>query len=190
MIKINKISSIEEYLSFERASLTKNEYLFEAIIPMAGATIEHNIISGNLFALIWLFLKNQKSLNIVFQSDMRTFNPSNNSFMYPDVVVSDGKPVLREDGKMDNLINPILIIEVLSKSTAVYDKTDKFIACKSIPSLKEYVLVSTDTPEIEIYRKENDTHWELVKQLDLTKLVQFKSINLEFALSEIYDNRN
>jgi Uma2 family endonuclease len=185
---LEKITGIEEYLAFERESQTKNEFLFESIIPMAGATFEHNIIGGNLFAMIWFHLKNQHSNCVVFQNDMRTYNPLNQSFMYPDVVVSDGKPMFRADEKMDNLINPLLIIEVLSSSTAVYDKTDKFIAYKSIPSLKEYVLVSTDSPEIEIFRKENE-QWELIKLRSLTDKIHFKSINFEVEMNAVFEGK-
>ena len=109
--------------------------------------------------------------------------------MYPDVVVSDGKPIFREDGKLDNLMNPILIVEVLSTTTAVYDKSDKFIACKSISSLQEYVLILTDTPEIEIYRREENDHWLLLKERNAESKVHFKSINFEFVLGEIYEKK-
>ncbi len=183
---IEQTIKIEDYLAFERGSQTKNEFLFESIIPMAGATFEHNIISGNLFAMIWIYLKKEKSNSFVFQNDMRTYNPLNQSFTYPDVVVSGGKPIFREDETMDNLINPLLIIEVLSASTAIYDKTDKFIAYKTIPSLKEYVLVSTDSPEIEIFRKENE-HWELIKLRNISDVIHFKSINLNLEMREVFE---
>lgn len=187
MIKTENIVEIEDYLSFERNSFTKNEFLFQSIIPMAGASYEHNLIAGSLFALIWFHLR--KSNKDVFQNDMRTYNPINQGFMYPDVVVSDGKPIFREDGKMDNLMNPVMIIEVLSPSTAVYDKSDKFIACKSIPTLQEYVLVSTDTPEIEIYRRENEDHWSLVKEREINNTVHFNSIDFSIELGEIYQRK-
>jgi Uma2 family endonuclease len=187
MIKIDHTVEIEDYLALERASVTKNEFLFLSIIPMAGASFEHNLLAMNLSALIWFHLR--KSNKIVFQNDMRTYNPVNKSFMYPDIVISDGKPIFREDQKMDNLMNPVLIVEVLSESTAVYDKSDKFIACKTIPSLQEYVLVSTDTPEIEIYRRENEDHWTLIKERDSGNKVRFDSINFEFELGEIYERK-
>lgn len=189
MIKIEHTVEIEDYLAFERESLTKNEFLYQSIISMAGASFEHNIIAGDLFAFIWNHLRSQKSNKFVFQNDMRTYNPVNQSFMYPDIVVSDGKPIFREDQKMDNLMNPILIVEVLSESTAVYDKSDKFIACKSIPSLQEYVLISTDTPEIEIYRRESEDHWILIKQRESISKVHFNSIDFEFELGEIYERK-
>lgn len=187
MIKVEQIVEIEEYLSFERESLTKHEFLYQYIIPMAGASYEHNLLAGNLFAIIWLHLR--KTNKDVFQNDMRTNNPVNGSFMYPDVVVSDGKPIFREDGKLDNLMNPILIVEVLSTTTAVYDKSDKFIACKSIPTLQEYVLISTDTPEIEIYRREENDHWLLIKERNAMNKVYFSCIDFEFELGDIYEKK-
>jgi len=189
MINVDHIVGIEQYLALERESLTKNEFLFQSIIPMAGASFEHNIISGDLFAFIWNHLRNQKSNKFVFQNDMRTYNPINQSFMYPDIVVSDGNPIFREDEKMDNLMNPVMIIEVLSPSTAVYDKSDKFIACKTIPSLQEYVLISTDTPEIEIYRRENEDHWTLIKEREPSNKVRLNAIDFEFELGEIYQRK-
>ena len=187
MIKVEPIVGVEEYLAFERESLTKHEFLYQNIIPMAGASFEHNLLAMNLAALIWVHLR--KSNKIVFQNDLRTYNPINGSFIYPDIVVSDGKPIFREDGKLDNLLNPVLIVEVLSTTTAVYDKSDKFIACKSIPSLQEYVLISTDIPEIEIYRRAENDHWLLIKERNPTNKVYFNSIDFEFELGEIYEKR-
>lgn len=188
MVKVEQITSVEQYLAFERESLTKHEFLFNSIIPMAGASYEHNTTAMNLAALIWIHLR--KSNKTVFQNDMRTYNPTNNGFMYPDIVVSDGKPTFREDGKMDNLTNPVLIIEILSPSTAVYDKTDKFIACKTIPTLQEYALISPETPEIEIYRRETQDHWILVKENKSENNVTFTSIDFGFRLGEIYEKND
>jgi Uma2 family endonuclease len=187
MIKIDHIVEIEDYLAFERESLTKNEFLFQSIIPRPASSFEHNIVNGNLSALIWFHLK--KSNKIVFQNNMRTYSSVNQSFIYPDIVVSDGRPIFREDGKLDNLMNPVMIVEVLSPTTAVYDKSDKFIACKTIPSLQEYVLVSTDTPEIEIYRRENEDHWTLIKERYPNNKIYFNSIDFEFELGEIYERK-
>lgn len=187
MIKIDHTVEIENYLAFERRSLTKNEFLFQSIMPIAGASFEHNIISGDLFAFIWNHLRSQKSNKFIFQNDMRTYNPINQSFMYPDIVVSDGKPIFREDEKLDNLMNPVIIVEVLSPTTAVYDKSDKFIACKNIPSLQEYVLISTDIPEIEIYRRVSADHWILIKEREVNNKVHLNSI--DFELGEIYGRK-
>ncbi len=186
MIKLKDISTEQTYLDFERGSLEKHEFLYNTIIKMAGASRKHNLIGGNLFALIWFYLR--KTEKEVYQNDMRTHNPTNKSYMYPDVVVSDGKPTFRDD-EMDNLTNPLLIIEVLSSSTAIYDKTDKFIACKSIPSLLEYVLISPDYPEVEIYRREENDHWSLIKHTDPNAHFYFKSIDFSCILNEIYEKK-
>ena len=173
-----------EYLLLERASKSKHEYLYQTMIQMAGATQQHNIISGNLFALIWMFLR--RSNYIVFQNDMRVFNPTNFSYMYPDVVVSDGEAQVSDEYK-DNLLNPLIIIEVLSPSTAVHDKTDKFIACRSIASLKEYVLVWPDIHLAEVYRKDSANHWSLETINTDTALFSLSSIDFSCPLLDLYE---
>lgn len=134
MVKIEHTLEIEQCLALERKSLTKNEFLYQSIIPVAGASYEYNLLGVSLFALIWFCLR--KSNKDVFQNVMRTNNPLNGSFMYPDIVVSDGNPIFREDGKLDNLMNSVLVVEVLSTTTAVYDKSDKFIACNPFHRFK------------------------------------------------------
>ena len=173
-----------EYLLFERASKTKHEYLYQTMIQMAGATKKHNQISINLAALLWVFLR--KSPLNVYQSDMRVFNPTNFSYMYPDVVVSDGEAQVSDEYK-DNLLNPLIIIEVLSPSTAVHDKTDKFIACRSIASLKEYVLVWPDIHLAEVYRKDSADHWSLETVNTDTALFQLSSIDFSCPLLDLYE---
>ncbi|MCU0327254.1 MAG: Uma2 family endonuclease [Spirosomaceae bacterium] len=187
MVKVEQITS-EQYLKLERNSLTKHEFISNCVISYANFDLSHHLVRGNLAALIWLHLK--KSSNTVFQSNMRIYNVLNDNFMYPDIVVSDGKPTFREDGKMDNLTNPVLIIEILSPSTAVYDKTDKFIACKTILTLQEYALISPETPEIEIYRRETQDHWILVKENKSENNVTFTSIHFGFRLGEIYEKND
>ncbi len=180
-------TTAETYLDFERNSIDKHEYLFQTIIPMAGASQKHNFIAGNLFALIWFHLRQMP--HAVYQNDMRTHNPINNSYMYPDVVVSDGKPKLKADEANDNLINPLIIIEILSPTTAIYDKTDKFIACRSIPSLQEYVLVSANSPDIEIYQRTQNDQWVLIKQNQSESTFRLSSIDFTCSLNDIYQTK-
>jgi Uma2 family endonuclease len=176
-----KTLTAKEYLAFERESFEKHEFIFNTIIPIAGANLEHNIIAMNLASIIWISLKNSNMQN--FGSDMRVLNESNDSYFYPDISVSDGKPKVIDK---DILTNPILVIEIASKSTQVFDKTDKFIAYRSLPSLKEYILVSTKSPEIEIFRREDDGNWTVETVFGLDSLVKFESILLEIPLKEIY----
>jgi Uma2 family endonuclease len=180
MIKTKTIS-VKEYLAFERESVEKHEFIFNTIIPMAGAKREHNLVAMNLARIIATHLLN--SIHETYPSDMRVLNESNDSYFYPDISVSDGKPEILED---DILTNPRLVVEVASKSTQVFDKTDKFIAYRSLPSLKEYVLVSTKNPEIEIFRKEEDGNWTVETVFGLENKVNFDSIQLEIPLKDIY----
>ncbi len=106
MISTKTISE-EEYLAFERASDTKHEFIYQTIVPTAGANLEHNFIASNLSTIIWHFLKNSDSG--VFQSDMRIINSINGSYFYPDVCVSEGKPKMIS---RDILSNPLLVIEM------------------------------------------------------------------------------
>lgn len=175
--------SPEAYLFMERASLDKHEYLYETVIPMAGASRIHNIIAGNLFALLWAFLR--KSEAVVFQNDMRVYNPLNDSYIYPDVVISDGKPIVSDVFK-DNLLNPLVIIEILSPSTALHDKTDKFIACRSMPTLKEYILISPEIRQTEIYQKDDEGHWTVQSFLP-DAMLQITAISFSCELQDIYE---
>ena len=182
LIKTSSITA-ENYLAYERASDTKHEFLYNTLIDMAGASKIHNILCGNLYAFLWYFLRDTD--NLVFQTDLRTHNPVNGSYFYPDIVVSNGEPQMI-DNQMDTLLNPKLIVEILSQSTAVFDLTDKFIAYRSIPTLKEYVLVHSDTYCIDIYRKNDDETWSLHTETQLNKNISFISIGFSCKMSEVY----
>jgi Uma2 family endonuclease len=173
--------SPSEYLAFERASDIRHEYLFDTTIEMAGATLEHNRITKNLFLLLGIAL--DAFPFEILPSDMRVYNPLKNSYFYPDIVVCDGDAITIEN---DNLINPLLIIEVSSPSTAVFDKTDKFINYRSIETLKEYVLIATDKPLVEIYHKDDNGVWSIETIFGLEKTALFQSINQQINLKDIY----
>ena len=174
-----------EYLAFERKSEVKHEFINQTLIPMAGASRLHNFIAGNIFVFIMQFLK--ATPFETYQNDMRLHNPLTGGYFYPDVMVSDGEGKLLDDGYMDTLTNPILIVEVMSPTTAIFDRTDKFIAYRSIPNLKEYVLVSSDKVLVEIYRKNGDENWHLITETDVNADIEFKSISLKMPLKDIYD---
>lgn len=154
--------SPEEYLVRERSlpKEDKHEFLNGKIIKMGGAREKHNVLVGNLIFEIKLSLRGK--VFRVYPSDMRVHNPLTTSYFYPDVTVVKGQPLLK-DKEFDNLLNPVLIVEVLSESTEAYDREDKFTACQSILSLREYVLVSSENVQVEYFRKQNASQWE--KQL-------------------------
>ena len=185
MIATRTIMTASEYLLFERQSEVKHEFINQTLIQMAGASRLHNFIALNIAAFIMQFLK--KTPYETYQNDMRLLNPLTGGYFYPDVMVSDGKGQLVDDGYLDTLTNPILIVEVMSPTTAIFDRTDKFIAYRSIPNLREYVLVYSDKVLVEIYRKNGDEIWHLITETDINADIEFTSINLKMSLKDIYD---
>jgi Uma2 family endonuclease len=179
-VKQNTISP-HNYLVLERKSDLKHEYCYNTIIEMAGASKIHNYITIHFLKFLLNYLSD--SQNEIFGSDMRVYNPLNESYFYPDIVVTKGESETIEN---DNLINPLLIVEVISPSTAVFDKTDKFIAYRSIKTLQEYVLVYTELPQIEIFRKTASDEWinEIIHGVD--KNIYLKSLDCTISLQDIF----
>ncbi len=152
---------------------------------MQGASLKHNRIVGNLIAEIGSFLKS-KSCE-VFPSDLRVNIPSTNSFCYPDLTIVCGKPELLDE-QFDNLLNPSVIIEVLSPSTESYDRGNKFFTYQQIPSLKEYILVDTSTISIQTIVKKDDGLWKFETIADPTSSLTIATIEQQIMLSDIYYN--
>lgn len=178
--------SEEEYLEMEISSPFKSEYFKGEVFAMAGGTQVHNNIAINLTLLIGNFLKNKKCR--LYSSDMKIFVPKYPYYTYPDLSIVCNKP--EYSPLTDHAItNPSVIIEVLSKSTENYDKTTKFGLFRQIPSLQEFVLVSSLKHHVEIYHRFDVEVWE--QTADATKLehtVLIKEIELEITLAEIYEN--
>jgi Uma2 family endonuclease len=174
----------QDYLAFERKSEIKHEYFDGEIFAMAGAKRNHNIVNQNLNGLVWQHLKNKDCES--YSGDMRVFVPETGLYTYPDLVVVCGEPQF-EDDVFDTLLNPILLVEVLSESTEGYDRGKKFQHYRSIESLEEYILVSQDEAWIEKYVKHGDGFWMLSEAVGLNSSIEFSSIECEIALSEVYD---
>src|SRR4028118_400920 len=132
----------EEYLVFERQAEYKNEYFDGEIFAMVGASRKHNLITTNITRELSQQLKNKPCE--VYSSDMRVRIPNANIYTYADLTVVCGEPKF-EDAQFDTLLNPALIVEVLSKSTASYDRSQKFAFYRTIESLTDYILVAQDT---------------------------------------------
>jgi Uma2 family endonuclease len=137
----------EEYLRLERASQEKHEYADGQMFAMAGANRKHRKISGNLY--VALQAKETESGCVSDNSDTRLFIPKSKRYTYPDVVMTCGEEQRFQDDSLDTLLNPTLIAEVLSPSTADYDRGGKFVSYMSIPSFSEYLLVSQDEVLVE-----------------------------------------
>jgi Uma2 family endonuclease len=177
----------EEYLEIERKAEYKSDYFNGEIYAMAGAKRNHNKIVGNLNGLVWQHLKGKDCE--FYPSDMRVFVPQTGLYTYPDVVVVCGEPKF-QDKVFDTLLNPTLLIEVLSESTESYDRGKKFQHYRSIESLQEYVLVSQDEARIEKYVRRGDGFWLLSEAVGLNSEIEFTSIECRVALAEVYDKIN
>jgi Uma2 family endonuclease len=174
----------EEYLAMEREAEFKSEYLDGEIIAMSGASERHNLIVANLIIELGTQLKGRACK--LYTSDMRVDVRERGLYAYPDVIVVCGDARFRS-GKMDNLLNPTLIIEVLSKSTEYYDRGQKFIKYRRIESLQEYLLVAQDEPRIEQYLRQPSNEWLLSEFNGLETTIQLPSINCHLNLADVYD---
>jgi Uma2 family endonuclease len=174
--------SIEEYLAFERQSNVKHEYYRGEVFAMSGAGNVHNIIFSNLFGDIAYKLKGKPCRP--YGSDMRVHIPENTLFTYPDISVFCKNIQMLDD---DNAIGPTVIFEILSPSTRNYDRGGKFKLYRDIPSLKEYILIDTDSVSIEAFRVNSSGHWELEEYKDLNQTLILPSINVSIALNDIYE---
>lgn len=176
--------SEEEYLAFERKAETKNEYVNGEIFAMTGASRKHNLIAGNIFGELRQQLKGK--LCEVYPGEMRVKAPRARSYVYPDVVVVCGEPQL-EDSYLDTLLNPTLVVEVLSKSTESYNRLAKSAYYRTIESLVEYLLVAQEEYRVEQYVKQADGRWLLSDVRSLESVIELTSIGCSLALRELYD---
>jgi len=173
----------EEYLATERQAEYKSEYLAGEVFAMVGASRKHNLIAVNILAGLGQQLRDKPSE--VYTSNMRLRVPAIDLYTYPDVVVACNEPKF-DDDYFDTLLNPILIVEVLSPSTASYDRTKKFGYYRKIESLAEYLLVAQDEHKIEHYVKQPDERWLLSDISSLEAKVELVSIQCTLNLADVY----
>jgi len=183
MTAIQKIHlSEKDYLEEERKASSKNEYYKGEVFAMSGATKEHNKIAGAVIGELYGHLKN-KSCSVM-PSDTRVYNPLNTLYTYPDIVVTCEEEKYLDD-EFDTLLNPTIIIEVLSKSTEDYDRGTKFMLYRSIPSLKHYVLISSLEYNVEIYTRDGD-QWILKTAYGQEDELYLSAIDYHFKLKDMY----
>lgn len=173
----------DEYLALERPSESKSEYLRGEIFAMTGASRRHNRIVLNIALTLDPQLRGKGCE--VFANDMRVRVPDADLYTYPDVVVACGEPRF-EDDELDTLLNPVLIVEVLSPSTRDYDRGTKFSYYRTLPSFSEYLVVSQDKVHVEHSVREAD-RWVLTETDDPAKTLELPSIGCTLALSDVYD---
>ncbi|GAP96284.1 Uma2 family endonuclease [Leptolyngbya sp. NIES-2104] len=183
-IELSKRYTPEEYLALEEKAEVKSEYHAGEIIPMTGGSLNHNRIINRICAFLLSALRGKN--HEPFSSDVRVWIPQYGRFVYPDVMVIEGEPVLYQN-RTDTVVNPKLIVEVLSKSTQDYDTTDKFRYYRSIPELQEYVLVNQYLVEVQQYTKTDQGFWIYRSYESIEELLKFGTIEAELNLTEIYE---
>ena len=173
----------QEYLTRERRAETKSEYLRGEVFAMSGASRAHNLIATNAAAELRQQLRDRPCE--VYVGDMRVKVSPTGLYTYPDVTVVCGEPEF-EDEEVDTLLNPKVLVEVLSPSTADYDRGGKFTHYRRLPSLHEYVLISQDRPLVEHYVRQGPDEWLLTERSSLEDILVLPSLPCRLPLSEIY----
>jgi Uma2 family endonuclease len=178
--------TVEEYLELEQSSDIRHEYFSGEVFAMAGGSKEHNIITLNIASSLRSHLRGS-SCN-VFMSDMKVkinlANENKTIFYYPDVIVSCDS----QDQDRYALNYPCLIIEVLSPSTETIDRREKLVNYRTLPSLREYVLISQDEVKVEIYRQDQKGNWTIQTLINIEDKLYLDSIDLTLKMTDIYED--
>jgi Uma2 family endonuclease len=177
--------SLEDWLEGERAALEqRNEYVAGEVFAMTGASMGHNGIVANIVGELRAQMKGRPCQ--VYANDMKVLIRAADAATYPDLVGYCGEPELL-DGRRDVLLNPSLIVEVLSDSTEAYDRGAKFVLYRQIPSLREYLLVSQSQVLAELYTSIGDGRWTISDYRSPADRIHLPSLDCTLAMAEIYD---
>ncbi|MGB0930234.1 MAG: Uma2 family endonuclease [Chitinophagales bacterium] len=180
-----KISFLE-YLELEEKSEVKYEYHDGFVWAMAGGTLNHGTISGNAFSALSSVLRKKDGNNCKpANSEVKIYIEAYNRGVYPDAMVICGEPEFHLNRK-DIVVNPSLIIEVLSPSTAAFDRGDKFRFYKSLSSFKEYILITQDQPLVEGFYREEKNLWRISHATEMEESIPIYSLGAEISLKDIY----
>lgn len=176
--------SESDYLEAERQAHTKSEYLAGQVFAMAGASFAHVRITGNLLATLHQSLRSSKC--VVLSSDMQVKIPAASAYFYSDVAVVYREPQF-EDEQEDNLLNPVVIIGVLSPSNEAFDRGEKFLVYQRIPSLREYPVVSQDKVCVEQFIRQPDGQWLKREYTLMEQVVHLESMDVDLPLHAVYE---
>ncbi|HEY9688718.1 MAG TPA: Uma2 family endonuclease [Coleofasciculaceae cyanobacterium] len=179
-----QIITADDYLTQEITAETRNEYRNGVVVPMTGGTPEHNFIAINLITILKFALRGQ-AYDLAL-ADQRLWIPEPNLYTYPDVMVAR-RPIERKPDRNDTVMNPIIIAEVLSKSTQAYDRTEKFAAYRSISTLRDYLLIDQYQPHVELYSRVDDHQWLFREYSQLSDRVALDAVSVEIGLSDLYE---
>ncbi|MBD2728496.1 Uma2 family endonuclease [Nostoc sp. FACHB-892] len=174
----------EEYLELEEAAEYKSEYIDGQIIPMAGGTANHNRISLNLSAALNFAFRQQDYE--VFMGDVRLWIPQKLTYTYPDMMILAGEPEFFNNRK-DVILNPQIIVEVLSKSTKGYDREDKFQAYRTLSTFQEYLLIDQTQIHVDQFSKIGKKQWTLREYDEEDEAIALVTVPFEISLQDLYN---
>jgi len=177
--------SLTEYIALEQSTDTKYEYHDGKVFAMAGGTLEHGLISGNIFAEVRGMIRKQDKNCTAINNEVKLYIPAMNKYLYPDAMaICD--PLERAEEEPNAILNPTVIIEVLSRSTESYDRGDKFHYYRKIKTLQEYLLIDQYKPQIDAYSKTQDL-WKITRVEGLDAQISIASLGISLSLAAIYD---
>ena len=179
-----KFYSPDEYRELEETAEFRNEYRHGEIVQMTGGSINHSQIIGNIYAFLKSALRGKNARP--FMSDLRLWIPRYRRGTYPDVMVVEGEVVCTE-GRKDEILNPVLIVEVLSTSTKDFEREDKFRFYRSIPEFREYVLVNQSEFLVAQYIKTESNEWLFREYEGESAIVSFASLEVQMSMLDIYE---
>ncbi len=176
--------TVQEYLAQERQAQIKSEYIEGEVVAMTGASRKHNLIVVNLVSSLHRQLRSRPCE--IYSADMRVAVDQAEFYTYPDIVVTCEDPQFRDD-QLDTLLNPTLIVEVLSPSASSYDRGEKFRRYRQLPSLQDYLIISQEQASIEHYQRQGKSEWTLVDIEGLASQIVLPSIQCQLLLQDIYE---
>ena len=182
-IAAKRLLTTQEYLAIERRAEFRSEFYHGEMFAMAGASYEHTLVKDNMAGETRQQLKHGSCR--VLTSDMRVKVDATGLYTYPDIAIVCGEPQF-EDQVFDTLLNPRVLVEVLSDSTEKYDRGTKFRHYRQIPSLQEYVLAAQDRPAVERHVRQPDGSWLMTEFTGLDAVFAFTSVPVRIPLAEIY----
>ncbi|MEO1515946.1 MAG: Uma2 family endonuclease [Bacteroidota bacterium] len=183
----DKEYTIEEYLALDEASEKKYEYHAGRLVAMTGGTFNHSLLGANIIIAIDKAIRDSERDCLITNSEARIYIEKINNFIYPDASVVCGTPEFFDENQY-SLVNPLIIIEVLSKSTAHYDRGAKFRKYRAIPSFKEYIVIDQDQPIIDSFFRDDPTYWRMMTTIGLDQSLHLQSIDCYIPMREIYRN--
>lgn len=185
IIRKPKSYTLAEYLDKEEMAVNKHQFFNGKIQQIAEAKAKHNQIALQVASALLVSVKKLSQKYRVYNSDQKIYIASENIALYPDALVICEKPEFYQ-GREDLITNPLLIVEVLSKTTKGYDRGEKFMLYQRCPSFREYILIEQETLQVESWCRIKENTWERTFETDKTKSLAIRSIGVELRLEDVY----